>query len=92
MALGLLIQVPCATEGADVPVNQKYCYYLAGMTLLNNDHKDNDTVKVQKYKQLSVLTGVTAKAAQTFINLYKNNPDAWQKIQTSITEIIEKNK
>lgn len=68
--------------------NSGYCYYLAGIALLNNDRSDNESSKAQKYLQLCALTGVTAVTARTFIEKYKNKPDQWQTILATIATIL----
>jgi len=89
MATGLLIGAYGGIRQADTVGQGKYCYYLAGVTLLDKDSKDNAVVKAQKYKKLCQLTGVTAVSIRGFIDRYTNKPDQWQKVQAVIADILD---
>jgi hypothetical protein len=74
---------------SDNAVLQPFTTYLAGIELIDNDHKLDSAAKAKQYRRLCSLTGFNALSAIKMIEGYKSRPEAWQKIQESLVQILQ---
>jgi hypothetical protein len=79
-----------AKPGAQDDARDKsFVAYLAGIELIDNAHALDNAAKAKQYRRLCSLTGLDGASAIKMIETYKSRPEAWQKIQESIIQILQ---
>jgi hypothetical protein len=76
------------TEG-DLAASKAVICFMAGLELIDSDRNLDGAAKAKKYKQLCSLTGLNAASAAKIIEQYKNRPEEWQTVQTSVMEMLQ---
>jgi|GEM_PF-2721729 hypothetical protein len=96
LLLGSLISANPASgatkTGGDKAVSKAFVCFMAGIELIDNDRNLDNTSKAKKFRQLCSLTGLNASSAVKIIEQYKNRPEEWQTIQTSVIEMLQSKK
>lgn len=77
-----------AAPGALSP-SKAFIRFMAGIELIDTNHNLDNATKAKKFKQLCSLTGLNAASAIAVIEQYKNRPQEWQTVQTSVIEILQ---
>ena len=77
------------TAGSDTAASKAFVRFMVGVELIDNDRNFNTAARVKKYKQLCSLTGMNAASAVKIIEQYKNRPEEWQTMQTTIIEMLQ---
>jgi hypothetical protein len=75
--------------GSGLVVSKAFICYMAGIELIDNGRNLDNAAKEKKYRQLCSLTGLNAASAAKIIEQYKNRPEEWQKVQTSVMELLQ---
>jgi hypothetical protein len=70
--------------------NTKEKQFICGILLLNSKPKMNDSIKLLRYSELEKVTGVSGNEAISFIERYREKPEEWKKIETSILKLLDK--
>ena len=78
--------------GRDFVPSKAVVCFVAGIELIDNARNLDDTIKAKKYKQLCSLTGLNAASASKIIEHYKDRPEEWQTVETSVIEMLQSNK
>jgi len=79
-------------RGAILFLQKAVVCFVAGIELIDNARNLDDTTKAKKYKQLCSLTGLNAASASKIIEHYKDRPEEWQTVETSVIEMLQSNK
>jgi hypothetical protein len=69
--------------------NTKEKQFICGILLLNSKPAMKDSIKHLRYAELEKVTGVSGNEAISFIERYREKPEEWQKIETSILKLLE---
>ncbi|MGD9201084.1 MAG: hypothetical protein PVI26_05950 [Chitinispirillia bacterium] len=75
------------TEELD-PIKQ----YLIGIHILNTSNEMSDKKKMEYYKQLIKITGITSDSALTYLSRFEDKPQKWLPEIDSIVRFLNKNK
>lgn len=65
---------------------EKYASFLAGVLLIEENKSLSSEQKVQEYKQLQQLTGISGPEALQFVESFRNNPAGFNKIFAAIID------
>ncbi len=68
---------------------KNFVNYISGVFLIEQNKDLKQDVRAEKYNQLCLITNFNAKKATEFIMKYKNKPNQWQRVQTSILETLQ---
>jgi len=75
--------------GSDTAASKAFVRFMVGMELIDNDRNLDTMARVKKYKQLCSLTGMNAASAVKIIEQFKNRPEEWQTMQTTVIEMLQ---
>ena len=74
-----------AEKKPDSPLVQ----YLAGIELIVSDAKLSPARRATLYRRLCVITGLRCESKAMILG-YKNDPEAWQRLQASVAAVLDK--
>jgi hypothetical protein len=69
-------------------VQEKEADFFAGVLLLQSSTVCTPEQKAEKYKELQVVTGITAPQANILLRRYREKPEEWQKLYALITTLV----
>jgi hypothetical protein len=90
--LTLLLLFPLAAKDAaqgDLPVDDNFVQYLAGIELLEHSKNPGGSALAGKYRELCSITGLAADSAAKRIEQFKSRPELWQKIRQRVLELLQ---
>jgi len=81
----LLISASASFPGPD---KEKEAEFFAGVTLLQQKTNLKPGEKAAKFRELAVLTGISAPEAKTVLERYRERPEEWQKIDSIMMKLL----
>jgi hypothetical protein len=90
--MAFLLLIPLAAKDAvqrDMPIDEKFVQYIAGVELLDRSKSMSGIVLAGKYRELCSITGIAADSAVNRIMRFKSQPALWQKIQEKALELLQ---
>jgi hypothetical protein len=81
----LLISARVSFPGPD---KEKEAEFFAGVTLLQQKTDLKPGEKAAKFRELAVLTGISAAEAKTVLERYRERPEEWKKIDSIMMKLL----
>jgi hypothetical protein len=66
----------------------KEAEFFSGVVLLQSTAALTAEQKAEKYRELQMMTGITGARAQKLLAAYRDNPEDWQQINSTITKLL----
>ncbi len=87
---GMLFVLAGSDDSKQVSEQERFEQYLIGIKYLEAATDLSVEEKVAYYNKLVELTGFSADKTKTFLDNYKDDPQKWEKIISSVVSILEK--
>jgi hypothetical protein len=88
----LALLFPLAAKDAareDMPVDEKFLQYLAGVEMLEHSKGMSGSVLAGKYRELCSITGLAADSVAKRIGQFKRQPALWQTVRVKVFELLQ---
>jgi hypothetical protein len=74
----------------DIRNDTKFIQYLAGIELLDQSKTLTGCALAEKYRELCLITGLTADSAAQRVLRFKNDPVLWQQVRSGVLNLLQK--
>jgi hypothetical protein len=93
LATGICTCVSGAALKPVVPDNglqSRYIQYLYGVILLTGSPSPDSLERIQRFNELTHITGLTSTQFNLWVLSFKNRPQQWKTVHDSVVQIIDK--
>ena len=78
------------TSHNNIRNDTKFIQYLAGIELLDHSKTLKDSALAEKYRELCLITGLSADSVAPRVLRFKTDPVLWQQIRASVLDLLQK--